>query len=160
MTRRHRAGRTILAAATVLGAASAMATAGETRTWDDSRYTAKGYAKGSITIDFLTKRAFDVKGYVQDVCPRDGFGAYMDVSYVEITRTGYSYRKAWTTFSDTNGCGKRTVPFDPGPVVAPKGSKIASVRAELYYRDADGDGSGAVVVDARIPQTFENWRLR
>ena len=34
-----------------------------------------------VTVNVLTKRAFDVKGYVEDECPKEGYGAYMKTSY-------------------------------------------------------------------------------
>jgi hypothetical protein len=122
--------------------------------------TTKGYAKGSLTIDFLSRRAFDVKGYVEDKCPKDGYGAYLHVTHTSVNRYGYGAFKDWTTFKDSNGCGNGAKPFDPGPVVVPKGSKLTSVRFELCYEDKDGDGTGAVVLNACVPQTFENWRLQ
>lgn len=148
-----------LAAVGVLLGLTTTALAGETRTWDDERYTSDGYAKGSVTITFLNKRAFDIHGYVEDKCPKDGYGAYMKTWYTVVGKTGYGTNRTWTTFGDANGCGNGKASFDPGPLVVPKGSKITEVRFELCYQDKDGNGTGAVVLDACVPQEFENWRL-
>src|SRR5687768_16231307 len=101
----------LLAVGAVL-AITTTALAGETRTWDNERYTAKGYAKGSVTIDFLSKRAFDVNGYVEDKCPKDGYGAYLHVTHMSVNRYGYGAFEDWTTFKDSNGCGNGAKPFD------------------------------------------------
>jgi hypothetical protein len=50
------------------------------------------------------------------------------------------------------------VPFDPAPVPLGKGYKLLTVTAELCYQDKNGDGSGAVFLDACVPQKFTNWR--
>lgn len=153
------------AALTAVGALLALivsttALAGETRTWDDARYTAKGYAKASVIVDFPSKRAFDVQGYVEDRCPKDGFGAYLKTTYAVTSATGYSSPRTGTTFKDSNGCGNGTSPFDPGPLVVPKGYRLNWVNFQLCYEDKNGDGSGAVVLNACVSQRFDNWRLQ
>jgi hypothetical protein len=36
-----------------------------------------GYAATSLTVSFPSKRAVDIKGWVEDRCDADGYGAYV-----------------------------------------------------------------------------------
>ncbi len=151
----------LVAIGLLAGLVASPALAGETRTWDNDRYTAKGHGKASVTIDFLNQRTFDIQGYVEDKCPKDGYGAYLKVRYdYRFTATGSGSFTNWATFKDSNGCGNGTVPFDPAPVSLGKGYKLLSVTTTLCYEDKNGDGTGAVVLNACVPQKFSNWRVR
>lgn len=123
--------------------------AGEThsfRTVGDGR----GYAKAAVTVDFLSKTTVDLKGWVRDVCPGDGKGAYVSISYL----TQY-WSYGTVIGKDTNGCGSTSVGFDPAPVV--KGSRLQSLRAvRITVCERDADGGGGSWCDSHH---YDNWRV-
>ena len=79
-------GAAVLATMPTIGPAAA----GETRSWTnkDVLPATPGYAATSLTVSFPSKRAVDIKGWVEDRCDADGYGAYV-----------YAYRTAATAGS-------------------------------------------------------------
>jgi hypothetical protein len=88
--------------------------AGETQrnntSWEGST---AGYAAAQGTVGFPSRRSFDLRGWVKDVCggdpDGDGRGAYATVHW---TLRGDRHG-AQRLGKDTNGCGNGRTSFDP-----------------------------------------------
>lgn len=119
------------------------ALAGETQTLTTAGIGKPGYVRASVTVTWLSKRTFDLQGWVEDVCPADGRGAYLTV---------LSSAKPYSV-ADTNECGNGRVYFDPPPMTAVSKNPMKSLGVGLAERDAQ---TGAEVRARSV--IFENWR--
>ena len=137
----------VLAATSALAAIPPTASAGETK-WPSTKNGpypdwSAGYTRAAITVEFLSKRSYDIQGWVEDVCPQDGNGAYLRLRI----ETG------WVA-TDTNGCDTGRVYFDPPPVKRP--TNVSSLWFDLCEIDADGNDHNTHYCTL---VTFDNWRL-
>jgi hypothetical protein len=145
----------LLASVIVAGAALAFtpaaALAGETHYFNTDGGPipdwSKGYIRAAVTVEFLSKKTFDVSGWVEDVCPKDGDGGYVMID------TGLGDN---ITAQDTNGCDNGKVNFDPAPVK--KNVDVRYVRATVCEKDGDGN-TGTKAGYYCASYTFNNWRL-
>lgn len=98
----------------------------------------KGKASASGSVTFPTAKKVVVRGKVRDICPKDGYGAYIEFK-VNFVGGGYgtNVRK------DTTGCGDGAVSYSFTKRFA---RKVRSVGVTLIEIDAD---SGAVGDAAR-----------
>ncbi len=92
----------------------------------------KANAKGSVT--FPSAKQFKVTGTVRDICPADGYGAYIEFR-VNFAGGGYgtNIRK------DTTGCKDGATKYSLGRKFS---RKIVSVGVTLIEIDADTDTLG------------------
>ncbi len=91
-----------LSATALLGGTPADAAGKKTQT-----YATTGL-RASLTVDFRSKYEWTVAGWVQDVCPADGKGVYMEDPDGLRKAKGGGWRVVVGWFgqgSDTNGCG-------------------------------------------------------
>ncbi len=135
---------TLLAAAmpVALGltlAAPQAAFAGETvgLTTDGKTPDTAGHVKTQVTVAFPSRRAYDVKGWVSDQCPGDGFGAYVYIERVISGPDGGHFLDRRRVGADANGCGNGRVRFDPGP--RKYSTKLTQIRIMLCEWDGDGN---------------------
>ena len=119
------------AAAFVLLAASAEAKTYSLRT--GTTYT-KGTASASGTVTFPSAKRFHVKGTVNDICPKDGYGAYIEF---KINFVGGGYAR--TVRKDTDTCKEPANSYNFGRGFA---RKIKSVGVTLIEIDADTNAVG------------------
>jgi hypothetical protein len=144
----------LLAAAAVAAAALAFtpaaALAGETHYFNTDGGPvpdwSKGFVRAAVTVEFPSKKSYDVSGWVEDVCPKDGAGGYVTI---EASMDTYKYK-------DTNGCGNGKVAFDPAPVK--KTYEVQTIRATVCEIDGDG-ASGTHGAYYCQDYSFKNWRL-
>ena len=151
MRSRLLASAAVAVAGAVLAFTPAAALAGETQYFNSDGGPipdwSKGFVRGAVTVEFLNKKTFDVSGWIEDVCPKDGDGGY-----VQIT-TGLGDN---ITAQDTNGCDNGKVYFDPAPVK--KNVDVRYVRATMCEKDGDGN-TGTKAGYYCQNYTFNNWRL-
>ena len=155
MSRRR---RTLIAAAMPLAlalplAAAPPAVAGETvtlSTYNKTPHTA-GYAKTQLKVRFPSKKAYDVQGWVSDMCPGDGWGAYVYVERTASGPAGSTYSDRRRVGQDANGCGNGRSRFDPGPVKYE--TKLTGIRIQLCEWDGS-EGGGA----SCTWRSISNWR--
>jgi len=108
-----------------------------------------GYIRAKVTVNFPSKKAYDVKGWVEDMCPGDGKGGYVTARMGTTTETSI-----WSLGKDTNGCGNGKVRFDPAPYR--NGTILSGIRVEVCERDTNGDGDGPPYCESHW---FDNWRV-
>jgi hypothetical protein len=94
----------------------------------------KGKARASGNITFPSAKRFHVKGSVDDICPKDGYGAYIEF---KINFAGGGYAR--TVRKDTDTCKKRANHYDFGRGFS---RKIKSVGVTLIEIDADTNAVG------------------
>ena len=136
----------IIAAASVLAFTPSAALAGETG-WLNTQNGpvpdwSSGYVRAGVTVEWLSKKTYDIKGWVEDVCPKDGNGGYvyLNNSYPAIA-------------SDANGCGNGRSFFDPAPVKS--GYYVPGITVRLCERDINGSGHNTNYCTS---YSFKNWR--
>lgn len=137
-------------------ASSTPAHAGEKRYWNNKNESPyyKGYARGGLKVDFLSGRAIDVEGFIEDMCPADGRSAIISFR-VLLNGTPTS---ALPSFADKNKCGNGRRYFDPPPYRTLKhsGTKITALVAYICQVDYDTE---TPYVDRCAKQYFDNWRV-
>ena len=92
----------------------------------------KAHAAGNVT--FPTAKKFHVTGTVDDLCPKDGYGAYIEF---KINFVGGGY--ATTTRKDTSTCKGAAKHYNFGRGFS---HKIKSVGVTLIEIDADTNKIG------------------
>ena len=92
----------------------------------------KANAKGSVT--FPSAKKFKVTGTVRDICPKDGYGAYIEFK-VNFAGGGY----ATDVRKDTTGCKDAATKYTVAHTFK---RKIVSVGVTLIEIDADTDAVG------------------
>jgi hypothetical protein len=92
----------------------------------------KANAKGNVT--FPSAKKFKVTGTVRDICPKDGYGAYIEF---KISLTGGAY--STQVRKDTTGCKDGALSYSLAHTF---GRKIVSVGVTLIEIDADTDTFG------------------
>jgi hypothetical protein len=100
---RRRSRLTALAAcALALAASGTVAEAAQAKAFDlwTSTSLTPGRAHGYGQVTFITNRRVRVSGHINDICPADGYGAYVELK-VNFVGGGY----ATTVRSDTATCG-------------------------------------------------------
>ena len=150
-----------VAAATVLATLPTIgpAAAGETQSWTnkDVLPATPGYAATSVTVSFPSKRAVDIKGWVEDRCDADGYGAYVYAYRTAPSPDGGSRYRVFGTYKDVNGCGNGRIHFDPGPYRTPtKASKVYGL--EVHLCEMDADAAQPTYTRCKV-KYFDNWRL-
>ena len=105
-------------------------------------------------MEFLTKRAVDIEGWVDDVCPADGYGAKLRVS-LYVNRSP----RVVQDFNNNLGCDQGRVSFDPGPYTATVGtSQVTGIKLNLctykYFETSE-----RYSYPGCKEQYFDNWRV-
>ena len=112
-----------------------------------------GYALTAATVRFPSRKAFDVQGWVKDVCggdpSGDGRGAY--VSMVFTPRGGEQHRTR--IGKDVNGCSNGKRHYNPAPKKFDR--RISSVTIVVCEADADDPDESSPCAFKQ----FDNWRL-
>lgn len=88
-----------------------------------------GVAHAYGTIHFFAKRKVRITGRINDICPADGYGAYVTF-YVNYGQYSNVYRKR----KDTSGCENSGKAYD---FIVRAPSKVVSVRVSVSEYDAD-----------------------
>jgi hypothetical protein len=94
----------------------------------------KGKANAAGTVTFPTAKSFHVKGTVNDLCPKDGYGAYIEF---KINFVGGGYAR--TVRKDTDKCKAAANHYNFGRGFS---HKIKSIGVTLIEIDADTDAIG------------------
>lgn len=95
-----------------------------------------GYAYAHVPISFNSKRNVSFNGYVQDVCPGDGKGAYLTIHVHQKDGTIQTYQE-----NDKNGCTKISDQYSGETlyVIGQNGGKrVTKILARVCERDAAG----------------------
>jgi hypothetical protein len=88
-----------------------------------------GKARAVGAISYLGPKKFDISGRIDDICPKDGYGAYL---YVEATFADGS-QKLMRIKKDARDCDARgTVPFS---VTRTLGRKITMLNVTVQEED-------------------------
>lgn len=130
--------------------------ASEKRYWNNDNiagsYGYAGYARGGIQVEFLSRRAIDIEGFIEDMCPKDGESAYM-----QFYATVNGLRKTiYSGVADANGCGNGRRYFDPAPYKTPfKGNIINGFYAQVCTRNLENQAPAR----ACVTESFDNWRV-
>ena len=130
------------------------AQAGEKRYWHNRLEApfSKGYSSGGLEVEFLSTRAVDIEGFIQDMCEKDGNSAYMYFRVI-TDHTAPSFPAQ----ADSNGCGNGRKYFDPAPVRAPqKGNRLRGIHAYVCQIDYDSRQPFAYRCASEY---FDNWRV-
>lgn len=94
----------------------------------------KGTASASGTVTFPSAKRVQVKGKVNDICPKDGYGAYIEF---KINFVGGGYAR--TVRKDTDTCKQPANRYSFGRSFS---RKIKSVGVTLIEIDADTNAVG------------------
>ncbi len=114
-------------------------------------HTSEGYALTTFTVLFPTKKTFSISGVVRDVCPQDGYGAYVWMDYYSNGPAGPEATGTRIIGKDTNGCGTSSRQFSIGsPRRLPY---LDGVRIWICETDADSDGHNNTCTQ---PKSFDN----
>ncbi len=155
MTRRHHvllAGAVPIALAMSFAAPQAAFAREAVRLTTDGKTThTAGHAVAKVVVSFPSRRAYDVRGWVSDRCPGDGYGAYVYVERAESGPAGGMYSDRRRVGTDANGCGNGRSHFDPGPVKY--SSRLGAVRIHLCEWDASEGGAASCTW-----KSVSNWR--
>jgi hypothetical protein len=150
----------LLAGLIIAGASAATAQAGETRNWNNKDRRAYyhpgkklGYASASVTVDFVTRNAVDIRGFVDDVCPADSEGATLFYE-VHYDRTAQVTRRE---IVNNRGCDKGVVSFDPAPYLSEARTRVEYIQFKLCSYRYDPE-LRLRRLDTCLTQTFKNWR--
>jgi hypothetical protein len=96
--------------------------------------TTKGKANAKGNVTFPSAKRFKVTGTVRDICPKDGYGAYIEFK-VNFVGGGY----ATDVRKDTTGCKDAATSYSLAHTFK---RKIKSVGVTLIEIDADTDAIG------------------
>jgi hypothetical protein len=94
----------------------------------------KGKARASGNVTFPSAKRFHVKGTVDDICPKDGYGAYIEF---KINFVGGGYAR--TVREDTDTCKQAANHYNFGRGFS---RRIKSVGVTLIEIDADTNAVG------------------
>ena len=142
MTSRTRTAKTTalalgIGALTAIAPASALAAQGFDLTTGTTQ--TPGKARGVGTVEFLGAQRLHVKGTINDICPKDGYGAYIEFK-LNFKGGGYATR----VISDQRKCKAAAKSFS---FTTPKfGHRIKSVGVTVI--ELDQQPGGAVPGDA------------
>jgi hypothetical protein len=114
-------------------------------------HTTKGYALTTFTVLFPSKKTFSISGVVRDVCPEDGYGAYVKMDYYVNGPAGGEFAGSRTIGKDTNGCGTSSEQFSVGS--DRKLPNLDGVRVSVCEIDADSDHHNDTCT---FPKSFDN----
>lgn len=122
---------TLLSGLLLAGASPASAATKAFDVWTSKDLT-QGRAHTYGTVEATYSSRVTVRGRLNDVCPGDGHGAYLRVTFV-FDNGGTRTQSA----SDTTGCSNADGVDFWLTQDAPSGRSIKAVRLYLYERDAD-----------------------
>jgi len=111
-----------------------------------------GYALTRATVRFPSRRAFDLHGWVKDVCDGadgDGKGAYVRVVATRPDDSQYKREVG----KDANGCGNGKRLYNPAPKKFD--FRLRAVTVIICERDQDRPRRNAYC----NLETFDNWRV-
>ena len=114
-------------------------------------HTTKGYALTTFTVLFPTKKTFSISGVVRDVCPQDGYGAYVKMDYYANGPAGGEFSASRIIGKDTNGCGTSSEQFSTGSTQ--KLPNLDGVRISVCEIDADSNHHNDTCT---FPKAFDN----
>ncbi len=152
LSSRTRSGLTALAvSAAALAASGTAAEAAQAKAFDLWTGTAltKGKAHGYGQVSFVSARKVKVSGYINDICPGDGYGAYIEFK-MNFVGGGY----ATTVRSDTATCGKPRQAFSFTSPRFPR--RVKSVGVTVIELDNDngqitpGDAARKLLKSPRV----------
>jgi hypothetical protein len=143
MPARNSAARKTIAFALAAGAlaAAAPATASAAKGFDLTTGTSAtpGQARGVGTVAFVSSQRVKIRGSINDICPKDGYGAYIEFK-INFAGGGYATR----VISDQRKCAAKPKPF---AFTTPKfGHRVKSVGVTVI--ELDQQPGGAVPGDA------------
>lgn len=94
-----------LSSAALLASSAGIAEAKGFDLWTSTAAT-KGRAHGYGSLTFPNAKTVKVNGKINDICPADGFGAYIEFK-VNFSGGGYGVKR----YADRQTCKKGAVPF-------------------------------------------------
>jgi hypothetical protein len=138
-TRARTATAALIAATVAAGSTGAAAAGAKSFDLTTAKGANKGQAHGYGDITFTGPKKVKITGRINDICPKDGFGAYVEFK-VNFVGGGYGT----TVRSDTTKCGTaHGVAFNAGGSFP---RKIKSVGVTVI--EIDNTSSGQVFGDA------------